>query len=87
MSVGLHHPPKADLARKADKAIALPDAQNAFRRLHLNEWTEQTERWIDMAAWDAGAGSRPSARAALLRRARSLDHDRCYRARLGVPAR
>jgi phage terminase large subunit-like protein len=44
-----------DLARKAEKAIALPGAQNAFRRLHLNEWTEQAERWIDMAAWDACA--------------------------------
>jgi phage terminase large subunit-like protein len=41
------------LARKAEKAIALPGAQNAFRRMHLNEWTEQAERWIDMAAWDA----------------------------------
>jgi phage terminase large subunit-like protein len=42
-----------DLARKAEKAIALPGAQNAFRRMHLNEWTEQAERWIDLAAWDA----------------------------------
>jgi phage terminase large subunit-like protein len=23
--------------------------------MHLNEWTEQAERWIDMAAWDACA--------------------------------
>lgn len=45
-----------DLRRKADKAIALPGAQNAFRRMHLNEWTEQAERWIDLAAWDACAG-------------------------------
>jgi phage terminase large subunit-like protein len=45
-----------DLARKAEKAIALPGAQNAFRRMHLNEWTEQAERWIDMAAWDACNG-------------------------------
>jgi len=45
-----------DLARKAEKAIALPGAQNAFRRMHLNEWTEQAERWIDMVAWDACAG-------------------------------
>jgi phage terminase large subunit-like protein len=30
-----------DLRRKAEKAIALPGAQNAFRRMHLNEWTEQ----------------------------------------------
>jgi phage terminase large subunit-like protein len=42
-----------DLARKAEKAIALPGAQNAFRRMHLNEWTEQAERWIDLPAWDA----------------------------------
>ena len=45
-----------DLARKAEKAIALPGAQNAFRRMHLNEWTEQAERWIDLAAWDACSG-------------------------------
>ena len=45
-----------DLARKAEKAIALPGAQNAFRRMHLNEWTEQAERWIDLAAWDACDG-------------------------------
>jgi phage terminase large subunit-like protein len=45
-----------DLTRKAEKAIALPGAQNAFRRMHLNEWTEQAERWIDMAAWDACSG-------------------------------
>jgi phage terminase large subunit-like protein len=44
-----------DLARKAEKAVALPGAQNAFRRMHLNEWTEQAERWIDIAAWDACA--------------------------------
>jgi len=45
-----------DLARKAEKAIALPGAQNAFRRMHLNEGTEQAERRIDMAAWDACNG-------------------------------
>ena len=38
------------------EAIALPGAQNAFRRMHLNEWTEQAERWIDLAAWDACDG-------------------------------
>jgi phage terminase large subunit-like protein len=31
----------------------LPGAQNAFRRMHLNEWSEQTELWIEMAAWDS----------------------------------
>lgn len=41
-----------DLKRKADKAKQLPAAQNAFRRLHLNQWTEQAERWLDIEAWD-----------------------------------
>ena len=79
-----------DLARKAEKAIALPGAQNAFRRMHLNEWTEQAERWIDLAAWDAcdaPVASRAAARPPLLRRPRPLDHHRHHRARLGVPAR
>jgi hypothetical protein len=79
-----------DLARKAEKAIALPGAQNAFRRMHLNEWTEQAERWIDLAAWDACSVSgrpRGAAGSSLLRRPRSLHHHRRYRARLGVPAR
>jgi hypothetical protein len=43
--------PSFGLSVKAEKAIALPGAQNAFRRMHLNEWTEQAERWIDLAAW------------------------------------
>lgn len=42
-----------DLQRKCDKAVALPAAQNGFRRLHLDQWTEQADRWIDQAAWDA----------------------------------
>lgn len=42
-----------DLRRKAIKAKAVPAAQNAFRRLHLNEWTEQANRWLDLEAWDA----------------------------------
>jgi phage terminase large subunit-like protein len=44
-----------DLERKCRKAINVPAAQNAFRRLHLNEWTEQEERWLDMIVWDACA--------------------------------
>jgi phage terminase large subunit-like protein len=42
-----------DLKRKADKAAHIPAQQNAFRRLHLDEWTEQADRWIDMSVWDA----------------------------------
>jgi len=41
---------------QAEKAIALPGAQNAFRRMHPNEWSEQAERWIALAAWDACSG-------------------------------
>lgn len=47
-----------DLQRKADKAEQLPADQNSFRRLHLNEWTQQTTRWIDVALWDANSGGK-----------------------------
>lgn len=43
-----------DLRRKALKAQHIPAQQNAFRRLHLNEWTEQAERWLDMDVWAGG---------------------------------
>ena len=75
--------------RKAEKAIALPGAQNAFRRMHLNEWTEQADRWIDLAAWEPApvrstwrrcAGGAASA-------ASTSGHHRRHRLRLGVPAR
>lgn len=29
--------------------------ENGFKRLYLNVWTEQLERWITMDEWDAGA--------------------------------
>jgi phage terminase large subunit-like protein len=45
-----------DLKRKAEKAEQLPSAQNAFKRLHLDVWTEQAERWLDIAIWDACNG-------------------------------
>jgi phage terminase large subunit-like protein len=35
----------------ANKAKEIPALQNTFRRLYLNQWTEQAERWIDMTAW------------------------------------
>ncbi|MGK2857914.1 MAG: terminase large subunit [Thermoanaerobaculia bacterium] len=41
-----------DLRRKCLKAKEMPAAQNAFRRLHLNEWTEQDVRWLDLDVWD-----------------------------------
>lgn len=40
------------LAEEARAAKESPAKQNVFKRLHLNLWTEQEERWVDMAAWD-----------------------------------
>lgn len=34
-----------------------PSYQNTFRRLHLNQWTGQSSRWLDMARWDSSAGN------------------------------
>jgi phage terminase large subunit-like protein len=45
---------ESDLARKAKQAEHMPAALNAFLRLHLNIWTEQSERAIDMELWDKG---------------------------------
>lgn len=41
------------LEQEARKAVETPAYQNTFRRLHLNQWTSQNTRWIDLAAWDA----------------------------------
>jgi phage terminase large subunit-like protein len=41
----------------AQRAKSIPAQQNTFRRLYLNQWTEQDERWLDMALWDGCAGS------------------------------
>lgn len=38
----------------AQRAKAIPAQQNTFRRLYLNQWTEQAERWLDMSVWDRG---------------------------------
>ena len=41
------------------KAISLPSYENTFRRLYLNQWTEQDVRWLSMDAWDACAEPLP----------------------------
>jgi len=38
--------------REAMKASELPSYENTFRRLHLNQWTEQATRWLPMDRWD-----------------------------------
>ena len=37
----------------AARAQQIPAQENNFRRLYLNQWTEQHSRWIGMEAWDA----------------------------------
>jgi phage terminase large subunit-like protein len=37
----------------ATRAKAIPAQENTFRRLYLNQWTEQADRWISMGLWDA----------------------------------
>jgi len=37
----------------AARAKEIPAQENTFRRLYLNQWTEQASRWISMPAWDA----------------------------------
>lgn len=43
------------LVAQLKKAEELPGQQNMIRRLHLNQWTEQSTRWLDIATWDRGA--------------------------------
>lgn len=46
---------KADyLAQECRRAREMPAYENAFKRLHLNIWTEVETRWLSMPQWDAG---------------------------------
>lgn len=40
------------LEQECAVAQETPSYQNTFRRLYLNQWTEQATRWLDMATWD-----------------------------------
>jgi len=40
------------LRNEARRAEQVPAYQNTFRRLHLNQWTQQDTRWLPMEAWD-----------------------------------
>jgi phage terminase large subunit-like protein len=37
------------------RAREIPAQENTFRRLYLNQWTEQATRWLPLPAWDACA--------------------------------
>lgn len=45
--------PEEYLAKEAAQAAERPAAQQAFRRLHLNVWTESESRWLDPDVWNA----------------------------------
>jgi phage terminase large subunit-like protein len=51
------------------RAQEIPAQENNFRRLYLNQWTEQAARWIAVSAWDACKAPRPRA---------ALGGRRCY---------
>jgi phage terminase large subunit-like protein len=44
------------LRQEAQQAKHTPAKENTFRRLHLNQWTQQNTRWLSHEQWDACAG-------------------------------
>jgi phage terminase large subunit-like protein len=47
------------LASEAKRAEEEPSYENTFRRLHLNQWTQQVTRWIRVEDWSACADAPP----------------------------
>lgn len=41
-----------DMRIMARRAAEIPAQENSFRRLYLNQWTEQAARWLSLEAWD-----------------------------------
>ena len=41
-----------ELRAACQRAQEIPAQENTFRRLYLNQWTEQAVRWITLDAWD-----------------------------------
>lgn len=44
---------KEFLEQECRKAQEIPAYQNTFKRLYLNVWTQQANRWIDLDLWDS----------------------------------
>lgn len=42
------------LREQVREALGMPAKQNVVKRLNFCVWTEQAERWLDMALWDSG---------------------------------
>lgn len=45
------------LKSECRKAQGNPRLENDFRRYHLNQWTNQSVRWLPLAKWDASGAS------------------------------
>jgi phage terminase large subunit-like protein len=43
-----------DLRVRCKRAQDMPSEENTFKRLHLNQWTEQDTRWLRMEHWAQG---------------------------------
>ena len=48
------------LRQECERAKTTASYENTFRNLHLNQWTEQSVRWLPMKAWDDCEGEIPS---------------------------
>lgn len=48
-----------EMRMQAKRAKEIPAAQNTFKRLYLNVWTEAETRWIDGELWQRNAGELP----------------------------
>jgi phage terminase large subunit-like protein len=51
-----------EMRDKCARAREIPAQENTFRRLYLNQWTEQSSRWIGLESWDACGPSEEQAR-------------------------
>jgi len=41
-----------EITTMCTRAKEIPAQENTFRRLYLNQWTEQAARWLQLTAWD-----------------------------------
>ena len=46
-----------EMRSMAKRAEHTPALQNTFKRLYLNQWTQQVDRWIDIDLWDSQRGT------------------------------
>lgn len=51
---------ESDLAKECQRAVDTPGYENTFKRLHLNIWTEQDVRWLNMDRWDKCGSEDPA---------------------------